>query len=83
VGRSPGKAGGYSLKRDEVSLESSDLWTIGFGEHVFWLRSSSAAPFIKPVRKAIRASGLLVNDMCTRKPIVIRATINASKAAED
>jgi hypothetical protein len=56
---------------------------MGFVEHPFGLSSSSAAPFIRPVRKAIRASGLLLNDMRTRKPIVMRATANPSKAADD
>jgi len=40
-------------------------------------------PFISPVWKAIRASGLLLSDMWTRNPIVTRITANTNKPADD
>ena len=51
----------HQMRRGE--LGASGLWTVGDVEHAIWLSSSSAAPFIRPVRNAIRASGLLLSDM--------------------
>jgi hypothetical protein len=52
---------GDQLRRGE--FEAIGLSSMAFGEETFCLSSSRVAPFIRQVRKAIRASGLRLNDM--------------------